>query len=141
MKIRVAFFVVFLACWNISKSGDLIVNTIGRTDSIPPKYTSANPPKAKPNTPFQGKRVFCSADSDTKYAVTIKGDRVIIVTGNSKITGIFKRDLLFTDDAEEIEYRKLAPKNNYGKFYVIGADYFSVLNAENSEYRYYDLCK
>lgn len=61
---------------------------------------------------------------------------MLIVTGKTKITGTFKKDKLFTNDPEEIEYRKFA-----GKYYVIGADYFSILNSENGEYRYYTLCK
>ena len=97
--------------------------------------------KKKTNTPFQGKKTFCSADNDAKYFVTIKGNNVVIVIGNIKITGLYKKDKLFTNDPDEIEYRKFAPKNNYGKYYVIGIDYFSILNSENSEYRYFTLCK
>ncbi|MEO6289538.1 MAG: hypothetical protein ABIO76_06440 [Ginsengibacter sp.] len=91
--------------------------------------------------PFQGKKAFCAYGSESKYIVTIKGNNVLIVTGKIKITGTFKKDKLFTHDPEEIEYRKFAGKYNYGKYYVIGADYFSILNSENGEYRYYTLCK
>lgn len=91
--------------------------------------------------PFEGKKAFCAYGSESKYLVTIKGNNVLIVTGKSKITGTFKKDKLFTNDPEEIEYRKFAGKYNYGKYYVIGADYFSILNSENGEYRYYTLCK
>ncbi len=93
------------------------------------------------SAPFQGKKAFCAYGSESKYIVTIKGNNVLIVTGKSKITGAFKKDKLFTNDPGEIRYRKFAGKYNYGKYYVIGADYFSVLNSENGEYRYYTLCK
>ncbi|MEP7231635.1 MAG: hypothetical protein ABI691_15345 [Ginsengibacter sp.] len=108
-----------------------------------------SPPAKKINTqnkatiyaPFQGKKAFCAYGSESKYFVAIKGNNVLIVNGKTKITGAFKKDKLFTNDPEEIEYRKLAGKYNYGKYYVIGADYFSILNSENGEYRYYTLCK
>ncbi len=96
--------------------------------------------KAAIYAPFQGKKTFCAYGSESKYIVTIKGNNVLIVTGKIKITGTFKKDKLFTNDPEEIEYRKFAGKYNYGKYYVIGADYFSILNSENGEYRYYTLC-
>ncbi len=91
--------------------------------------------------PFQGKKAFCAYGSESKYFVTIKGNNVLIVTGKVKITGAFKKNKLFTNDPEEIEYGKFAGKYNYGKYYVIGTDYFSILNSENGEYRYYTLCK
>lgn len=108
-----------------------------------------SPPVKKINTqnkitiyaPFEGKKAFCAYGSESKYIVTIKGNNVLIVTGKTKITGAFKKDKLFTNDPQEIEYRKFAGKYNYGKYYVIGADYFSILNSENGEYRYYTLCK
>lgn len=111
------------------------------TDSIPVKNKLSIQKKTKSNAPFQGKRIFCSSDSDAKYVVTIKGNNVTIVTDNNRVTGVYKKDKLFTNDTREIEHRKFSPKYNYGSFYVIGADYFSVLNAENGEYRYYTLCE
>ncbi len=92
-------------------------------------------------TPFQGERRFCSGESSTTYDVKISGNNVIISYEKIKIKGIFKNGLLFTNDPQEIEYRRNAGKYNYGKYYVIGADYFSVLNPENGEYFYHQLCK
>ncbi len=110
-------------------------------DSTPVKTKSSIQKKQKSNSPFQGKRIFCSSDNDAKYLVTIKGNSVLIVIDNIKVTGVFKKDKLLTNDPSEIEYRKFAGKYNYGKYYVIGDDYFSVLNPENGEYRYFTLCK
>ena len=101
-------------------------------------FTSASENNIKP--PFQGKKVFCSTDTDTKYFITIKGNNVLIVTDNKKIKGVYKKDKLLTNDPDEIEHRKFT-KRNIGKYYVIGKDYFSILNTENSEYRYFSLCK
>ena len=92
-------------------------------------------------SPFQGEKIFCKYGSKSKYIVTITGNNVLIVSDKAKINGVFKRGKLFTNDPEEIEYRKFTGKYNYGKYYVIGTDYFSVLNAENGEYSYYTLCK
>lgn len=92
-------------------------------------------------SPFQGEKIFCAYGNKSKYIVTITGNNVLIVSDKAKIKGVFKRDKLFTNDPEEIEYRKIARKYNYGKYYVISTDYFSVLNAENGEYSYYTLCK
>ena len=143
MKKGFFFFLILFVCCHTSKSANLFndfyINI--SIDSAHPKTKIQIHKKIKSNTPFQGKRVFCSADSDAKYAVTIKGNNVLIITDNKKITGLYKKDKLFTNDPEEIEYRKFAPKNNYGKFYVIATDYFSILNPENSEYRYFTLCK
>src|ERR1051325_6890680 len=84
---------------------------------------------------------FCLYGSESKYMVTIRGSKVLIISDKTKIRGVYKGDKLLTNGAGEIEYRKLAGKYNYGKYYVIGSDYFSVLNPENGEYRYYMLCK
>src|SRR6185312_868008 len=91
--------------------------------------------------PFQGKRHFCSDESKMTYDVEIKGDHVVISYEKIKVTGVFKNGLLFTSDPQEIKYRHHAGKYNFGKYYVIGADYFSVLNPENGEYFYHQLCK
>jgi len=91
--------------------------------------------------PFQGIRHFCSDESKMTYYVEIKGNTVFISYENIKITGAYKNGLLITNDSKEIEYRHNAGKYNYGKYYVIGTDYFSVLNPENGEYFYYQLCK
>ena len=91
--------------------------------------------------PFQGKRHFCSEESKQVYDVEIKGNNVVISYEKIKIKGVFKNRLLFTNDPEEIEYRHSAGKYNYGKYYVIGTDYFSILNPENGEYFYHQLCK
>ncbi|MGN6601478.1 MAG: hypothetical protein ACTHK8_03450 [Ginsengibacter sp.] len=91
--------------------------------------------------PFEGKRHFCSAESNMTYDVEIKGNKVVISYEKIKIKGIFKNGLLFTNDPQEIEYRRIAGQTNYGKYYVIGTDYFSVLNPENSEYFYYHRSK
>ena len=90
---------------------------------------------------FQGKRHFCSEGSKQVYDVEIKGNDVVISSGKIKIKGVYKNGLLFTNDPNELEYRRNAGKYNYGKYYVIGADYFSILNAENGEYFYHQLCK
>jgi hypothetical protein len=136
MKKDLILFLILIACFNISKSA-----AINYSDSIPVKHKINIQKKNKSTSPFQGKKIFCSADNDAKYTVTIKGNNVLIVIDNKRITGVYKKDKLFTNDPEELEYRKLAPKNNYGKFYVVATDYFSVLNLENSEYRYFTLCK
>ena len=91
--------------------------------------------------PFQGKRRFCSSESRMTYDVEISGNNVVISYEKIKIKGVFKNGLLLTNDPAEIEYRRNSGKYNYGKYYVIGADYFSVLNSENGEYFYYHLCK
>lgn len=91
--------------------------------------------------PFQGERRFCSNESNMTYDVKIAGNNVIISYEKIKIKGVFKNGLLFTNDPKEIEYRHNAGKYNYGKYYVIGTDYFSVLNSENGEYFYHQLCK
>lgn len=136
MKKCFILYLILTACFNISKSA-----AINYSDSIPVKNKTTTQKKNKSTSPFQGKKIFCSADSDAKYLVTIKGNSVLIVIDNKKITGVYKKDKLFTNDPEEIEYRKFAPKNNYGKFYVIATDYFSILNPENGEYRYFTECK
>ena len=143
MKISL-LLLVLLACSNISKSEVLIFNSSslnGSIDSTPVKNKITIQKKIKTNTPFQGKKTFCSNGSDAKYEVTIKGITVLIVIDNKKVTGVYKKDKLFTNDPEEIEYRKFALKNNYGKFYVITTDYFNVLNPENGEYMYFASCK
>lgn len=91
--------------------------------------------------PFQGKRHFCSDESKQEYYVTIKGNDVIIAYATVKIRGTFKKGLLFTNDKNEMEYNRYAGKHNYGKYYILKADYFSVLNGENGEYFYYSVCK
>lgn len=91
--------------------------------------------------PFQGKRFFCSSESKMTYHVEISGNNVVISYEKIKIKGVFRNGLLFTNDPEEIEYRRNSRKYNYGKYYVIGVDYFSVLNPENGEYFYYQLCR
>lgn len=92
--------------------------------------------------PFQGKRLFCSSEIKMTYDVEISGNNVVISYEGIKVKGVFKRNgLLLTNDPEEIEYRRNSGKINYGKYYVIGANYFSVLNSENGEYFYYQLCK
>jgi hypothetical protein len=91
--------------------------------------------------PFQGKRHFCSEESKQVYVVEIKRNNVVISYEKIKIKGVYKNGLLFTNDPEEIEYRHNAGIYNYGKYYVIGTDYFSILNPENGEYFYHQLCK
>jgi len=91
--------------------------------------------------PFQGKRRFCSEESNQVYIVEIKRNNVVISYEKIKIKGVYKNGLLFTNDPEEIEYRHNAGKYNYGKYYVIGEDYFSILNPENGEYFYHQPCK
>ena len=143
MKIRIVFFLALLASFCGSKSAGLIFNPISLNTGrgfLPLKSKSIIQKKLKGTTPFQGKRTFCSADSDAKYRVTIKGNSVLIVIDQTKVNGVFKKDKLFTNDPGEIEYRRFSHEY-YGKYYVIGAEYFSVLNAENGEYRYYTLCK
>jgi len=144
MKKTFAILLVLLEFSYSSKPAPLILNHTFlniRMDSIPAKNKINLQKKPKSNAPFQGKRIFCSSDREAKYLVTIKGNSVLIVIDNIKVTGLFKKDKLFTNDPEEIEYRRFSGKYNYGKFYVIGVDYFSVLNPENGEYRYYTLCK
>ena len=135
MKKDFALLLIFIVCFDVSKSADM-----NYSDSIQAKHKSNVQKTIYLTSPFQGKRIFCSADSDAKFAITIKGNNVLIVIDNKRITGVYKKDKLFTNDPEEIQYRKSAPKNNYGKFYVIATDYFSVLNTENSEYQYFRLC-
>ena len=144
MKKTFAILLVLLEFSYSSKPAPLILNHTFlniRMDSIPAKNKINLQKKPKSNAPFKGKRIFCSSDREAKYLVTIKGNSVLIVIDNIKVTGLFKKDKLFTNDPEEIEYRRFSGKYNYGKFYVIGVDYFSVLNPENGEYRYYTLCK
>ena len=92
-------------------------------------------------SPFQSKWHFCSGESKQVCDVEIKGNNVVISYEKIKIKGVFKNGLLFTNDPEEIEYRHNAGKYNYGKYYIIGTDYFSILNSENGEFFYYQLCK
>lgn len=98
--------------------------------------------KKKPfKPPYQGKRHFCSDESKMTYDVTIKGNDVVIAYSTVRIKGTFKNGLLFTNDPKEIEYIHYGGKSVYGKYYILQADYFSVINTENSEYFYYQLCK
>jgi hypothetical protein len=60
---------------------------------------------------------------------------------NKQITFLSFQKKVIRSVPEEIKYRHNAGKYNYGKYYVIGADYFSVLNTENGEYFYHQLCK
>jgi hypothetical protein len=91
--------------------------------------------------PFQGKRRFCSTESKQVYDVEIIGNNVVISYEKIKLKSVFKKGLLFTNDPKETEYRHNAGKYNYGKYYVLGPDYFSILNPENGEYFYHQLCK
>ena len=143
MKIGFILFFFLVNCFSSTPIGFIFNSAFVHAgmDSFQSKSKTQVHKKIKSNGPFQGKKVFCSADSDAKFSVTITGNKVLIVMDNKKITGVYKKDKLFTNDPEELEYRKFAPKNNYGKFYVIATDYFSVLNSENSEYRYFTLCK
>ena len=96
--------------------------------------------KLKATVPFQGKRMFCSTDSKARYAITITHDSVFIASDRIKIKGVFKKNKLFTNDPREIEYSRFSHAHE-GKYFVIGTDYFSILNSENGEYSYYTLCK
>ncbi|MBC7511428.1 MAG: hypothetical protein H7320_22180 [Ferruginibacter sp.] len=91
--------------------------------------------------PFQGTRKFCSDESKQTYSVKIKGSNVIIAYASVKIKGSFKKGLLLTNDPKEVEYWRYGGKHNYGKYYILKADYFSVLIPENGEYYFYTLCK
>lgn len=91
--------------------------------------------------PFQGKRKFCSDESKQVYTVIVNGNNVSITYSTVKIIGRFKNGLLLTNDPKEIEYRQYAKKHNYGKYYILKPNYFSVLNPENGEYSFYKLCK
>ena len=42
---------------------------------------------------------------------------------------------------KEVEYWRYGGKHNYGKYYILKADYLSVLIPENGEYYFYTLCK
>jgi hypothetical protein len=142
MKIRFVFFLVFLGCFCISKSG-LIYKCIPLftgMDFLSVHGRTAAQKKSKGAIPFQGKKMFCSADSRAKYIITITNDSVLITIDRIKIKGVFKKDKLFTDDPREVEYRRFSHAY-YGKYFVIGTDYFSILNSENGEYSYYTLCK
>jgi hypothetical protein len=142
MKIRFVFFLVFLGCFCISKSG-LIYKCIPLftgMDFLSVHGRTAAQKKSKGAIPFQGKKMFCSADSRAKYIITITNDSVLIAIDRIKIKGVLKKDKLFTDDPREVEYRRFSHAY-YGKYFVIGTDYFSILNSENGEYSYYTLCK
>ena len=100
MKKMIAILLTFLGASFSSKPADLIFNLISSNscrDSLPGKNQISVHKKLKTNTPFQGKKTFCSADNDAKYFVTIKGNNVVIVIGNIKITGLYKKDKLFTN--------------------------------------------
>ena len=104
-------------------------------------HTIQNQKKKPFKPPYQGKRHFCSDESKMTYDVTIKGYDIIIAYEKVRIKGAFKNGLLFTKDPNEIEYNKYGGKKNYGKYYILTANDFSVLNGENGEYFYYQLCK
>jgi hypothetical protein len=143
MKKKYLFLLIFLSVAYSSDAVAVAFKPISLkvfVDSLPVKKIITQN-KVTIYAPFQGKKAFCAYGSKSKYFVTINGNNVVIVTGKTKITGAFKKDKLFTNDPEEIEYRKFAGKYNYGKYYVIDTDYFSILNSENGEYRYYTLCK
>lgn len=143
MKKYLYLFLILLICSYVSKSEILIFHPGSLkllVDSTPANRNNIQK-KLIFTSPFQGTKIFCKYGSKSKYIVSITGNNVLIVSDKAKIKGVFKRDKLFTNDPEEIEYRKIAGKYNYGKYYVIGTDYFCVLNVENGEYSYYTLCK
>ncbi len=108
--------------------------------NISAQKTKATHSIKKYTIPFQGKRHFCSDESRMTYDVEIKGNKVIITYPKFKATGYFKNGLVFTNDPQEVEYRNAAGKYNYGKYYIIEAEYFSVLLTENGEYNSYNRC-
>ncbi len=87
MKKNFVLFLVLLSCSYSSKPEDLIVYPTSLNiliDSTPVKNKINIQKKSRSNSPFQGKRIFCSADSEAKYIVTIKGNSVLIVIDNIK---------------------------------------------------------
>src|SRR5437763_633224 len=75
MKKEFILFLILISLYKFSKSGD-----ITGLDSIPVKHKTNIQKKVKSSSPFQGKKIFCSADSDTEFAVTIKGDNVFKIS-------------------------------------------------------------
>jgi hypothetical protein len=142
MKKTLFLFLILLSYATISKPGNLIFQAVSfkPVDSAPVNRSVIQKHKTF-DPPFQGKKTFCSYGSKAKYIVIVKANNVVITSGKKQYKGVFKAGKLFTNDPEEIEYRKYAGKYNYGKFYVLGTDYFSVLNAENGEYSYYTVCR
>jgi len=143
MKINLVFFLVFLDCFYLPKSATLIFTPLSvktGMDSLAFQSKTAIQEKSKTTAPFQGKRMFCSVESKAKYIITITNDSVLVAIDHIKIRGVFKKGKLLTNDPREIEYRRFSHAY-YGKYFVIGTDYFSILNSENGEYSYYTLCK
>lgn len=91
--------------------------------------------------PFQGVRTFCPFDHGSKVVITIHGNNALIISDKKRVKGVFKKDKFFSNDPDEIAYRRVAGEYNYGKYYVIDTSYFSILNVENGEYSYYKLCE
>jgi hypothetical protein len=143
MRSIFGFFLVAAACYHCSAK-ELLLPACNRgyilPDSLPGKARGNFQGSPAITAPFQGKKLFCSTDSKATYEVIIKGNRVVIAMDSTRITGLFKGDKLFTNDPSEIEYRHFSHAY-FGKYYVIGTDYFSVLNPENGEYSYFMLCK
>ena len=133
---KIITIILLIICTVNTRAGKLlcIVGSLSCTNN----YSPLKIPKA----PYQGTRKFCSDESRQIYTVTIRGNYVIIFYGDVYITRSFKKGLLFTNDPNEIKYRRSGNKKyNYGKYYVVTASYFSVLNTENGEYSFYSICK
>jgi hypothetical protein len=107
-------------------------------EAVSPKTLTKKIKKNHP--PFRGQKKFCSDEGRQTYTVTIKGYSIVLSNSSAKIKGIFKNGLLFTNDPDEISYRRYAKKHNYGKYYMIDKDYLNVLNGETGEYFFYTRC-
>ena len=143
MKINLVFFLVFLAVFYVPKStalNSIPISLKTGTDSLALQSKILVQKKSKTSAPFQGKKMFCSADSKAKYIITITNDSVLVAIDHIKIRGVFKKGKLLTNDPREVEYRRFSHAYD-GKYFVIGTDSFSILNSENGEYSYYTLCK
>jgi len=113
--------------------------TMGNTSTnTPAKIPSQKSKKFLP--PFQGQKKFCSDEGRETYTVTITGNNIVLSNPSVKIKGFFKNGLLFTNDPDEIAYRRYAKKHNYGKYYMIDNDHLNILNGETGEYFFYTRC-
>jgi hypothetical protein len=89
--------------------------------------------------PFQGMKKFCSYAHRSIYTITIQGMTVKIVfrynNDSTTIQGTLKGNKLYTNDPDE-----KANKNLAGKYYLLTATTFRIINTESGDYDDYHIC-
>jgi hypothetical protein len=89
--------------------------------------------------PFQGMKKFCSYAHNSTYTITVRGISVKIVfrynNDSTTIQGTLKNNKLYTNDPDE-----KANKNLAGKYYLLTATTFRIINTESGDYDDYHIC-